>query len=254
MSQKNNVLTFSCILQEMPTISIVIPAYNEEQYIGECLRSIVKTKTPSIVQILVVDNASTDRTSEVASSHEGVTVIHESKKGTNAARQAGLQVATGDIVAYVDADCVLPDGWFLMIERTFDREPKTVCLSGPCHYHDASLPMRVLIELYWWLLALPMSWLTHSVLVGGNFAARKSALHAIGGFDTSLTFYGDDTNLGRRLRTVGTVFFSMRFRNSSSARRLMKHGIFRTGTVYAKNFLSQAFLNKSVTESHTDVR
>ena len=67
-------------------ISIVIPAYNEEKYIGDCLRSIVATRTDEILEIIVIDNASTDDTAMVAQQFPGVHVVHEPQKGLTRAR------------------------------------------------------------------------------------------------------------------------------------------------------------------------
>lgn len=238
----------------MKTISIVIPAYNEERSIGCCLESILKRKTPSVTQIIVVDNASTDGTAAAAKAFPGVTVLREERKGPNAARQCGFRAAAGDIVACIDADCVIPAGWFERIDHTFSREPDTVCLSGPYYFHDAHMAMNVCVECYWRFLGLPAYMLTGFMATGGNVAIEKSALVKIGGFDATIDFFGDDTDLARRLAAVGRVRFRMGFRNYSSARRLQKNGIIRTGWDYMKNFLSQALLKKSVTRTHTDVR
>jgi glycosyltransferase involved in cell wall biosynthesis len=238
----------------VPTISVVIPAYNEEKYLATCLKSVTENRTPAVVQILVVDNASSDCTADIARSFPGVTVVREEKKGLTCARQCGLKHATGDVLAWCDADCEVSRAWFTEIERTFDDRRSVVCLSGPYKYVDVSWFTSFIIACYWWVAAWPMAALTHSVAVGGNFAARKNALERIGGFDTSIAFYGEDTDIARRLRTVGDVRFSMTFRNRTSPRRFEQQGLLGLGWVYAKNFLSQAFFKTSATRDYVDVR
>ena len=99
-------------------------------------------------------------------------------------------------------------------------------------------------------LAVPAYKRSRFAVVGGNFAVRRAALQKIGGFDTSIPFYGDDTNIARRLHEVGTVTFTTDFYNFSSARRLKGQGFLRTGFIYALNYLSQAFWKKTVTQAY----
>ena len=92
-------------------ISVVVPAYNEEQYIAACLSSILNQKNEALHEIIVVDNASTDATAQIAASYPGVRVVLEQNKGLPYARQRGLEEAVGDIVAYIDADTKVRPGW-----------------------------------------------------------------------------------------------------------------------------------------------
>jgi glycosyltransferase involved in cell wall biosynthesis len=86
------------------TLSIVIPAFNEEKYIGDCLKSCLKFAPANLREIIVVDNASTDRTAEVARGYGPlVRVVSQPKKGLTHARQAGFEAAQGDIMMSIDA-------------------------------------------------------------------------------------------------------------------------------------------------------
>src|SRR5689334_19856462 len=117
-------------------ISLVIPAYNEEAYLGDCLDSVIASGA-RFHEIIVVDNASTDRTAEVAAARSGVRVVHEPVKGLLAARQRGYLESTGEAVAYVDADTRMPKGWYDRADRTLSSRPEVVALSGPARYWDA---------------------------------------------------------------------------------------------------------------------
>ena len=241
-------------LGSMNTISIVIPAYNEEKYIGPCLESCVRHKPANVCEIIVIDNASTDRTAHVAAGFAGVRVVHEPRKGLTSARARGLKEAKGDLLAFIDADTRIPHGWFDRINREFQRNAKLVCLSGPYDYFDLGAVKRGCVHMWWSMLAMPMYYATRYMVVGGNFVAKRAALHSIGGFDTSIAFYGEDTNIARRLHSAGKVKFSRRFRIHTSARRFESEGLFKIAAVYAANFFSEAILHKPVTKSYRDIR
>jgi len=234
-------------------ISVIIPAHNEELYVGPCIESILAGKTPDLREIIVVDNASTDRTADVAGRHPMVRVVREWKKGITHAREAGRKAATGEILAYVDADSRVPKDWLAMIEKGFRENPRLVCLSGPCEYYDFPAWKNRIVRLYW-NVARPLNMMTGAMVLGSNFAARKEALETIGGFDTSIAFYGEDTNIARRLKKQGEVRFVQRFRVASSARRFRSQGLVATGTVYALNFLSESFLHRPATRTYRDIR
>src|SRR3989344_9298604 len=111
-------------------VSLVVPAYNEEKYIGLCLESIVKNGG-ELYEIVVVDNASTDRTAEIAAGFGRVRVVSESKKGVTRARQRGAQESSGDIIAFIDGDTRMPEHWVREVIKDFETDEKLVCLSGP---------------------------------------------------------------------------------------------------------------------------
>lgn len=239
-----------------PFISIVIPAYNEETYIGHCLEHVMREVAASgtSAEVIVIDNASTDRTGEVAHGFPGVTVVREPAKGLTKARQCGLEAARGDVLAFADADTRMPPGWLTQVAERFGEDKTLVCFSGPYTFYDLSFLERHLAWLYWLVLVWPTYLFTGFMAVGGNFAARKEALVQIGGFDTSIAFYGEDANIARRLHAAGQSGFSMRLYMPTSARRLKAEGIFTTAFRYAGNFLSEAFLKKPATMSYRDIR
>lgn len=238
----------------MKTLSIVIPAYNEEKYLGACLESCLANKTTNVIEVIVIDNASTDGTAALAQGYPGVRVVHEPRKGLTCARERGLLEAKGDLVGYIDADTRVPSGWFQRMNEVFAAADGPVCLSGPYDYYDLGPLKRVAVHIWWTVLAMPLYWIAGYMVVGGNFVARKDALQKIGGFDTDIAFYGEDTNIARRLHAVGKVKFSQRFRIGTSARRLQKEGLFKIACIYAANFFSEAILHKPVTKEYIDIR
>jgi glycosyltransferase involved in cell wall biosynthesis len=235
-------------------ISLVIPAYNEEAYLGGCLDSVLAHAKGRFHEIIVVDNASTDRTSEVAASRPGVRVVHEPQRGLPPARHRGYLEATGDYIAYLDADTRMPPGWYDYAERVLAAHPDAVSLSGPGKYWDATLWQRCVLTAIWWLCGPASYWLVGYLLYGAHFVVRRSALDAIGGFDCTLDFYGEDTQLARRLSRHGKVLFHMRFFIYSSARRFSKQGLIRANFIYAVNFVWSVLFGRPFTSRHEDVR
>ncbi len=235
-------------------VSIVIPAHNEEKLIGRCIESILNNTPPELIDIIVVDNASTDKTADIARSHPKVTVLEESKKGTNAARDRGWKAAKGDLVTFIDADATLPKDWFLRMTEEFEKNPKLVAVSGPNYYPDLPFFSRNMLYYIWSLGGVITSLFTGYVVYGGNVMARRSALERMGGFDTSITFYGDDTDMGQRLSAQGPMKFMPSLYIYTSARRLQEEGILKTCMSYGLNFLSTALFKKAATKTHRDIR
>ncbi len=87
-----------------------------------------------------------------------------------------------------------------------------------------------------------------------NLAVRKDALQKIGGIDTTVEFYGDDTNLTRRLAKVGKVSFNYHAYLYASGRRFNSEGLIKTAWRYALNYFSEVFLHKPVTKGYTKIQ
>ncbi|MBI2623072.1 MAG: glycosyltransferase family 2 protein [Candidatus Liptonbacteria bacterium] len=243
----------------MPTrspaaISFVIPAHNEEMSVSACIASIKAelARTPVPAEIIVVNNASTDGTKAVALEHPGVTVVDEPVKGLPRARHAGFRKATGELIANIDADTRLPARWLEKTLREFEKSPKLVALSGPYIYYDLPRRVRAAIAAFYglayFLYALNRYVLrVGSLIQGGNFVARRRALEAIGGYDTNILFYGEDTDIARRLHKIGPVKFTLSFPVYSSGRRLAREGVVAIGLRYTVNYFWVTFLKKPFT-------
>lgn len=242
-------------------ISFVIPAHNEQKLIGKCLTSVFEelNRNDLAAEVIVVNNASTDRTREEALKFAGVTVVDEPLKGLVFARRAGFVVSTGVLVANIDADTMVPKGWLKEVMSAFEEDDKLVALSGPFIYHDISFFERALVRFFY-IIGYIFYILVHYVLQvgamlqGGNYIVRRSALHAIGGYDTSIAFYGEDTDIARRLGKVGEVRWTFALPIYASGRRLRKEGILTMGVRYALNFFWMNFLGRPFTHAYKDIR
>jgi glycosyltransferase involved in cell wall biosynthesis len=249
-------------------LSFVVPAYNEEAYLGACLESILNQTRglEHLTEIIVVNNASTDRTREIALSYPRVRLVDELRKGLPYARQAGFLASTGSLIANVDADSRLTPGWVEMVLATFrdheateGRSTPLVSLSGPLVYYDLTSRQRRLVNVFYMI-----AWLTYatnkyilrvgSMVQGGNFVLSRAALEAIGGYDTSITFYGEDTDIARRLHAIGKVLFTFDLKMLSSARRLKHEGMLTIAFRYGLNYFWTTFFKRPFTREHIDIR
>jgi glycosyltransferase involved in cell wall biosynthesis len=108
------------------TISAIVCAYNEASYLPACLHALLaQTRQPD--EIIVIDNASTDSTGELARRIPGVRVIHEPVQGLVVARETARLAAGGDILAYVDADCRPPIMWLERVGAPLHQEACPGC-------------------------------------------------------------------------------------------------------------------------------
>jgi glycosyltransferase involved in cell wall biosynthesis len=241
------------------TISVIVCAHNEARYLPACLHSVLAQSRPPD-QFLVINNASTDETSVVASEIPHVRVVDEPRKGLVVARETGRRHATGDILIYLDADCRAPLTWVERIERRFQGDPRLIALSGPYRYYDWDWWGRLLIRAYDFTLAPATQLLVKHLLCigtifyGGNFAVRCEALEQIGGFDTTIEFHGEDTNLGRRLFAVGKVGLFHDCWLHTSARRYIAMGKGEVFRLYVRNFVSEILHHRAKDTAHVDVR
>ncbi len=201
-----------------PRISVIIPTYNEEKYITACLKSLVHQNTQTPFEIIVVDNNSTDRTSNIGKQF-GVRVIKENKQGRAFARNAGVKVALGSILAFSEADCVVPNNWITTINRTFREYPGIVGFSGSLLFSNAPFYCQLfgpaMIKFSSPLYKL--FWGTH-VFRGANFAIRKSAINQTSGFNSRAAPF-DDMELSFRLSKIGPIAFLADFYVTASDRR-----------------------------------
>jgi len=240
-------------------ISIVIPAYNEEVNIEACIRAMQEeiARSGADAEIIVANNASTDTTRERARS-AGAFVVDEPRKGITFARAAGYAASSGELVANIDADSLMPQGWLTTVEKRFS-DPSLLLLSGPYIYYDAPLYVRFFTRVFYiagYVVNKVFGVLlgTESNVQGGNYVLRRSALEAIGGFDTSISFYGEDTDIGRRVSKLGKVVWTFALPMKTSGRRLMNEGLVKTGWTYAVNFFWITVFKRPYTKTYTDVR
>ncbi len=115
---------------KLPKISVIVPAYNAENTISSCLNGLVNQTIPDDqYEIIVVDDASVDKTSAIIQSYPNIRYLNISHGGPSAARNEGAKAAIGDILVFTDADCVPSQDWLQCMTLPFD-DPDIIGLKG----------------------------------------------------------------------------------------------------------------------------
>lgn len=197
------------------TISIIIPAYNEEGYLPKTLESIkLLEREPN--EVIVVDGGSTDKTSEIAKNH-GAKVVLVPHRGIGFARQQGLEIASGDIVAFTDADTIVPPDWLSKIEQTL-TQPGVVCVFGTFRVPGGWWIYQLWINIFQQVANQLLYWFGLPMAPGQNMAFLAQAARNVGGFPKESKIL-EDLEIARRLKLQGKVEFRQDLVVTSSGRR-----------------------------------
>lgn len=179
-----------------PFISVVIPAYNEENYVGDTLKTVLAQNYPKEdFEVIVVDNNSTDKTGEVAESFKARVVVCKTK-GVAAARQAGVEAARGQIIAFTDADAFLPESWLRTISEKM-TDPRMIAFGGQMLPKGVG-PVTLFFFVIYDIVIKIHAFFGKYILWGNNMAVRRDKIMAIGGFNLKLST-SEDWDLCRRL-------------------------------------------------------
>jgi peptidoglycan/xylan/chitin deacetylase (PgdA/CDA1 family)/GT2 family glycosyltransferase len=256
MGESNMVQAKTARSKGLPFVSVVIPAYNEENYLPSCLESIRKQDYAGEYEVIVVDNASTDNTAKIALDW-GAKVVYESKRSPACARQKGAEVATGEIIAFIDADTQAPAYWLSTFVSRFVREPETVVISGPYAYCDAGKFTKITSYISNFFSIITDQLFRKVLNKGGaiwgcNFAVRRSALLEVGGFDTSIKFYGEEYEFSLRLKRAGKGGIIPRLFVLTSARRLKRIGVVNQYWNWIVDYFSVLFWYTPISEKLED--
>ncbi|MBI4099491.1 glycosyltransferase family 2 protein [Candidatus Microgenomates bacterium] len=162
-----------------PQVSVVLIAYNEEKYLPQALASI-KRQTFQDIEIIVVDNNSTDKTAAIAKKL-GAKVIPESIQGMTPARETGFAAACAPIIVKIDADTVLDSRWIEIALKFFTSHPTAVGIRGSFSLKKSTKLGQFFFKNitqpgYYWQARLLAG---HHVLTGPVYAIRKSAWEKI---------------------------------------------------------------------------
>ncbi len=121
-------------MKVMMRVSVVIPAYNEQDFIRGCLEALKNQQEPPD-EIIVVDNNCTDDTIKIARQY-GCRITKEPKQGIIPARDKGFDTASYPIIARTDADTLPPPDWIKKIKKHFSQDPECAGLAGPVSFYD----------------------------------------------------------------------------------------------------------------------
>lgn len=180
-----------------PIISVIVPVYNGSDTIALCLSHLMSNDYPaSSYEVIIVDNNSTDNTREIIIADGRARYICEKKQGQSAARNAGAKEAAGEIVAFIDADCLVNKLWLKEVEKSLTH--KSVAVVGMRKHITRNSGDELQAEDYYryWEKEIASGHLNK--LCGSNFAMYKEFFWELGGFDEDLLVY-EDIELGFRI-------------------------------------------------------
>lgn len=211
----------------MPKISVIVCSFNGASRIDACLTALAAQTISSQIEIIVVDDGSTDETSDIARRFDVQVITHATNLGLSAARNTGVNHAASTYVAFTDDDCIPPPTWAAQLVNAWSRAaPHVVGIGGLVHSRSEDTFNRRYLALNSPLTPTPLTlsesggflqrlraYVTHenvvssvasdvpvAYLVGANMSFRRESLNLIGGFDSSRTFGGDETYVCRKLR------------------------------------------------------
>ena len=178
--------------------SIIIPCLNEIENIEKCINALKGQSYNGAFEIIAVDNGSTDNTIRIIKG-KGVILEHAKKRGPAAAKNKGIEKAKGNIIVFIDADCVAHPAWLDNIMKPF-KDMSIGCVAGEIIPYKP----RTRIEQF----LCEKKHLSQSINVNHNFlpyaatanaAYRKEVFDKVGFFDESL-FTGEDADMSWRMR------------------------------------------------------
>jgi alpha-1,6-rhamnosyltransferase len=174
-------------------VTVVMPAYNAEAFIRPALDSLLAQDWPEL-EVIVVDDGSTDATAEIVESYEGVQCIRQENAGPAAARNAGARAAGGSFVANFDSDDLLPPTRLTAQASYLIEHPDVGCVFGRQEWIDPP-PWLTRDPVYGELDGIPLT----------SAMFRRHVLLDLGGYDETFV-HGEDTDLLIRMREAGITY------------------------------------------------
>jgi glycosyltransferase involved in cell wall biosynthesis len=187
-----------------PVISVVVPVWNDERRIGQCIEALKgQSLHPDLFEIIVVDNGSTDSTAAVVSGHTDVVLLQEPQPGSYAARNRGLAHARGEYVAFTDSDCVPERDWIETGLKAIEGRSEIGIAAGRVAFCEPTETYnRACLNYERYLSMRQEDNAREGVVITANWFSRKSVLLQHGGFDAALKS-GGDHELSRKVSKSG---------------------------------------------------
>lgn len=201
-----------------------MPAFNEEENIGECLQSLKAQDYIGAYEVIVVDNGSKDGTAQIAH-NMGVRVVTCSRRGVAYARQAGAEASRGEIIVQADADTIYPQWWLTRIQKQFNSHTEAIGVAGAFIYKNP--PWWSFIEYFLRVFFNYVSAILLGrpfIISGANFAFNKRALTQIRGYDQS-AYSSDQFDISTRLSKVGKIIYDAKSYGITSERSVNKPAV-----------------------------
>ncbi|WP_082132271.1 glycosyltransferase [Luteimonas sp. FCS-9] len=196
-------------------VSVIIPTYNEGEKVAQCVAALQAQEFSGSFEVIVVDNGSTKNLPEVPSGDARFRMIREPTPGSYAARNSGLRIARGQIIAFTDSDCLPDPRWLEAAVAHLSREADAALLAGRIDVFFADPESPTPVELFERRFAFKQK---ESVRQGwavtANLIVRRAVFDGVGEFDTR-TFSGGDSEFTKRAVAAG---FALRYADEAIVR------------------------------------
>jgi glycosyltransferase involved in cell wall biosynthesis len=183
----------------LPSVSVVVPVLNGAATIGDMLNALTtQSPRPSELEIIVVDNGSTDRTPEIVSGYPGVELLSESRKGPAPARNAGLRAARNDIVLHCDADTLPTRSWVAQLASCFLDRDAHLAAGKTLNFPPSTPAERYLATAQLYEVESNITRPVLPFVASMNMGVRRSSALAIGGW-TDEMITAEDVDFSTRI-------------------------------------------------------
>lgn len=203
-------------------ISVVIPVYNEENLIKNCLDSLAR-QDDKPDEIIIVDNNCNDNTIKLVKKYKDIKIIREKEQGMIPARNAGFNKAENEIIAKCDADTILPLNWIKNIKNNFSKDFSLVGISMPIRISDVPIVGRSTILFYIYML-VPRLMIGVYPFMGPSYAIKKTVWNKVKNricLDEKAVH--EDIDLCLHIRKYGKIYHDGNIIVASSARRIINN-------------------------------
>ena len=225
-------------------VSTIIPTLNEEDYLEKCLISLKNQEGCENFEIIVVDGGSSDATVKIAKRHADK-IVTSLEKSPSIQRNLGAKMATGSLLAFIDADTVASKFWLKSIIETF-QDQSIAGVTGPL------FPLEKIKRLYLYNLTNTLQKIlvriNYPLFWGASCAFRTNAFWKIEGFDEKL-LTSEDHDISLKIRKIGKVVFDDSIRAFTSHRKFLENES-KAVFFYIKDILEYFFLRKIRTCVH----
>jgi len=218
-------------MMEFPRISVIVPVYNAQETLRDCVHSLLELNYPrDKLEIILIDNASTDETAEIAKQYSlDIQILYEAKRGPAATRNRGILNAKGEIIAFTDSDCVVDRDWLRNLVpalkehrvgiaggRILSRRPCNTIEQFGEEIHDHGKAIDVYKPPY---------------VISMNWMSRRAVITEVGLFDESF-IRNEDVDLSHRIFQAGYGFVHEPRAIVYHANERTLSGLFREGYLH----------------------
>ncbi|WP_035987798.1 glycosyltransferase [Leptolyngbya sp. KIOST-1] len=218
---------------DAPFVSVIIPVFNDGERLQQCLAALAQQTYPrSRFEIIVVDNGSDDLAGlkTLVTAYDNATLVVETRPGSYAARNRGLAVAKGEVIAFTDADCVPAVDWLERGVARLSQDPNCGLVVGRINLFFADPQHPTAVELFESLTAFPQEQLLrdHHGGATANAITWRRVIDQVGPFDMQLKSNGD-LEWGQRVFEAGfQQVYADEVQVDHPARRLLRELYQRT--------------------------